>query len=403
MKFFKNFISLYLLVGVLDFSGRYINAAASPCESRVAAIVDDYDSDSEDEDGYSYRGLPHIAPTVQTGSHCLFLSRGIHFARGLFSKADRSRMRRQNAVGQTLYASAAYDMAGVAVGSTESSRAVEAAAVLIKQLIGSLGQEQRHTFQQEYSNSYEGFHKRLGTLQMAGIFRQFTSKKNPQVSTSEYVLHSSKYASGLKFLGNGSELLDPEYDDTGKPKHPYLGNLYVIMVNIDDLEQLNPYFVVHGHANNFITICTHFSRNILEEREVSFPGLIPGKYVVFSVPVRVPSFAGEYKAWYQDKYGISKRVFENKKKAIVTGKVKKNETRSAVEVREAAVCGLLRTYIIPHLDAVIKDHVKRECDARGIVLCYRSLSDGFEETLPSLVLARDQHNRLANNGKSNMT
>jgi hypothetical protein len=396
MKFFKSFILLYFLIGIFDFSGRYINAAAGPSEAAAAAIVDDYDSDSEDEDGYSYQGLPHIASTVQAGSRCLFLSRGIHFARGSFSKADRSRIRRQNAAGKTLYASAAYDMAGVAVGSTESPQAVEAAAARIKQLVGSLGQEQRHRFQQEYSNSYAGFHKRLGTRQMAGIFRRFTSKKNTQVSTSECVLHSSKYAAGLKFLGNEVELLDPEYDAAGKPKHPYLGNLYVIMVNIDDLEQLKPYFVVHGHANNFITICTHFSRNILEEREVSFPGCIPGGYVVFSVPVRVPSFAGEYKSWYQNKYGISKRVFENKKRAITTGKAKKGDTRGQEEVRKIAVRGLLEKYIVPHLNEMVKAHVESECQERGIVLQYKSLlGEGFGPTLPALSLARDQHNKLA--------
>lgn len=395
MKLFKSFILLYLLTGFFAFSSTYINAAAGPSQAAAAAIVDEYDSDSEDEDGYSYQGLPHIAPTVQAGSRCLFLSRGIHFARGSFSKADRSRIRRHNAVGQTIYASAAYDMAKVAVGSAGSPQQVEAAATRIRQLISHLPPAQRHTFQQEYSNSYEGFHKRLGTRQMAGIFRQFTSKKNPQVSTSEYVLHSSKYAAGLKFLGNGVELLDPEYDATGKPKHPYLGNLFVIIVNVDDIAQLDSYFVVHGHANNFITICTHFSRNILEEREVSFPGFIPGRYVVFSVPVRVPSFAGEYKSWYQDKYGISKRVFESKKRAIITGKAKKDDTRSQNELRRVAVCGLLEQYIVPHLNEMVKDHIERESAQRGIIVQYKSLGDGFGQTLPSLVLARDQHKGLA--------
>jgi len=395
MKTLKEFAVFYFLIGIFTFSSVYINAAAGPSAAAAAPIEEEYDSDSEDEDGYSYQGLPHIAPTVQRGSRCLFLSRGIHFARGSFSKADRSRIRRDNAAGQPIYASAAYDMAGVAVGSEESPQQVQEKALQIRRLISGMPLDQRHTFQQLYSNSYEGFHKRLGTRQMAGIFRRFTSKKNPQVSTSEYVLHSSKYAAGVKFLGNGVELLDPQYDATGKPRHPYLGNLFVIMVNIDDLVQLDPYYVVYGHANNVIKICTGYSRNILEEREVSFPGLVPGRYVVFSVPVRVPSFVGEYKSWYQNKYGISKRVFENKKKAIITGKVKKDDKRSVVEVREAAVRGLLEIYIVPHLNEMVTAHVERECQERGIVLQYKKLDDGFGTVLPSIVLARDRHDRLA--------
>ena len=78
-----------------------------------------------------------------------------------------------------------------------------------------------------------------------------------------------------------------------------------------------------------------------------------------------------------------------------TGKVKKDDKRSVVEVREAAVRGLLEIYIVPHLNEMVTAHVERECQERGIVLQYKKLDDGFGTVLPSIVLARDRHDRLA--------
>jgi hypothetical protein len=44
---------------------------------------------------------------------------------------------------------------------------------------------------------------------------------------------------------------------------------------------------------------------------------------------------------------------------------------------------------------MVKAHVESECQERGIVLQYKSLlGEGFGPTLPSLSLARDQHNKL---------
>ena len=310
MQYIKRCRTVLAIIFVWSVVG---NAMEQPGPSQMAAAAAGgqagYDSDSEDERDYQYHGLPHLRLSQRQGTRCLAVSRGIHFSSTSFDKPQRSHMRRADESGWPIYASAAYDMAGVPLGSQTDLDRVQAMAMRIREMIAGLPPEKRNEFQELYSNSYDAFHKKLGKPDPKGIFAQFTSQKNPQVSTSETFLHGARYAAGMKYLGAGIEKLDPEYDGRGKPRHPYLGKLYIMLVDEARTRELEPYFVVWAHANAYIKISEHYSKNVLVEREVSFPGLIPGECVVLSTPVRVPSFAGEYKTWYADKYGISKRVF----------------------------------------------------------------------------------------------
>ncbi|MCL5875408.1 MAG: hypothetical protein M1114_02980 [Candidatus Dependentiae bacterium] len=343
--------------------------------------INSYDSDSEDEEGYTYKGLPHLTiPADKNGKKCIVLSRGIHFAPSKFTRLQRSQMRRTNDEGSDIFCSAAYDLADKPLDSSDTEE-VEEKAIEIREQIKDMEATDRNKFQQIYSNQYDGFHDRLGTNRDGGIFAPFESKKNPQVSTSEDFVHSEKYGYGLKYLGSGIESLDPEYDTTGKPKHPYFGKLFVILAAEDTLDELAPYFVVHGHANDAISISNHFSKNVLSEREVSIPGLIPGDCVVLSIPLRVPSFEGDYKSWYQEKFGISKSSYTRRKKSILEGNKETFKT-------------LLTDVILPHLADKIKDHIIKECKTKNIRLVYKQLNGSFGTTLPSLVLATDCKKRI---------
>ena len=286
-------------------------------------------------------------------------------------------------------------MAGQPLGSPSEPARVYAEAMRIREIIASLPEAKRHVFQELYSNNYDAFHKRLAKPDVQHIFDQFASQKNPQVSTSEYCLHGARYAAGVKYLGAGVEQLDPEYDGNGKPRHPYLGKLYVILVDETRLGELVPFFVVWAHANNLIKVSDHFRKNVLVEREVSFPGFIPGECVVLSVPVRVPSFTGDYKPWYQAKYGLSKRSYNCVKKEITIGKYFKEEKRSPEVVRATAVQGLLEKHILPHLDEILMQHVKSECESHHITLLYKNLGQGFDTALASLANASSQREMLA--------
>lgn len=340
----------------------------------------EYDSDSEDEEGYTYPGLAGLSiPNDKWEKECIALSRGIHFVPTNFTRKKRSELRRVNDAGKAIYCSAAYDLAGQPLDSNDQG--VEEKAIEIRDQIIKMEPKDRNLFQQIYSNQYDGFHQRLGTDKEGGIFQGFKSKKNPQVSTSENFLHSEKYGCGLKFLGTGVEYLDPEYDASGRPKHPYLGKLFVILASKDQVEELAPYFVVHGHANDDITVSDHFRKNVLSEREASMAGLIPGNSVVLSIPLRVPSFKGDYKPFYQDKFGISKPSYSKRKKLITTG-------------NKETVKTLLTNVILPHLAEKMEQHIAIECKAKSIRLVYKQFDGSFGQTLPPLINATDYKKRI---------
>jgi len=353
-----------------------------------------YDSDSEDERDYQYQGMPQVRLPNDPVKRYLFVSRGIHFSPTYIEKQKRSQMCKTDEAGMPIYPSAAYDIAGQPLGSSDAPELLHQAGLQIRHIISSLPEKKRHMFQEIYSNNYDGFHNRLARPCAQGIFNQFTSQKNPQVSTSEYCPHSARYAAGVKFLGAGVKHLDPEYDGQGKPKHPYLGKLYVILIDEQRIGELSPYFVVWGHANNLIKVSDHFRKNVLVEREVSFPGFIPGECVVLSIPLRVPSFTGDYKPWYQDKYGLTSRVFNNKKKMIAGIAIKKGDKRTADELKTAGVQDLLEKYIVPHLAEKLFSHVRDECQKKGITLIFKKTTDGFGESLPDLVNARSQRDLI---------
>lgn len=353
-----------------------------PNEKTDLADDDGYYSDSEDEADYKYQGLAPLTIPKNGMERCLVFGRGIHYSPSKFTREQLSKMRRRNNAGEDIYASAAYDLARVELGENENI--VRLKAQSLRKLISNLSPEKRAVFQQLYSNQYDAFHKKLGQSDIEGIFGQFTSQKNPLVSTSENFFHSGRYAAGFKFLGSGVESLDPAYDANGKPKHPYLGKLFVVLTDEKKMDTLDPYFVVHAHANDMITISDHYSKNVLIEREVSFPGLIPGDCVVLSTAIRVPSFEGNYKSWYQEKFGISERSYKARKKILTTGKYYKNDSRTPEKTKADTVQSLLEQIILPHVAEKLKEHIQKECDSQGIQLVYKGLDGKFGKALPDM-------------------
>ncbi len=385
------FLAIFFSISFLYTSHTVLTMQASDIEDiiqhteQLTLDDDSYYSDSEDEDEYEYTGLPSLEiPEEKHNNDCIPLVRGIHFSPSKFTRQDISEMRRENNTGQDIFCSAAYDLANEQVGSSHNINAIRKHAYKIRKTIKKSLPEDRNKFQEVYTNQYDIFHRNLGKKAKGKLFGLLKSKSNPQVSTGENFLHGSKYAFGLKFLGSHVEILDPAYDNQGKPKHPYLGKLFVLLVNTNQIDALKPYFVAYGHAKNDINISYHYSKNILEEREVSFPGLIPGDCVTLSIPVRVPSFKGDYKPWYQEKFGISKRAYNSRKRVLITGKYFKNSTKDPIEVKKNTVKSLLEKNILPHLEQKLKKHVRKECRDKNINLVYKQLNGAFGSKLPTM-------------------
>lgn len=335
---------------------------------------DQYDSDSEDEDGYEYRGIPALnMPAGNAGHECLAFYRGIHFERNTFSKEARSRFRRSNEARQPIFSSGAFENAQAnPTDRNLNRRLLRRHGRQIKNHISAMNRAHRHVFQQKYTNQYDQFHRAIQNKNEPA-FLNFPSNHNPQASTSEEARHTCKYSFGIKFLGNGARKLKPRYNVNGKPKHPYLGKMYIIIAKTDDLPALDPYFVVHGHAQGYIKISTHFANDILTEREVSFPGFIPGKHVALSMAVRVPSFEGPYKDFYQQKFGITERSYKITQTKIKNGTAKINR---------------LIDRIINHTSETLVKHVRKTCKKHNIRLVFKDLNDGFANQLPDIKAAK---------------
>jgi hypothetical protein len=343
-----------------------VNEQALTMQSKPTVV---YDSDSEDEYGYEYRGDRPLCFRGKKNCKALIFFRGIHFLPSIFSKKERSNARKIFEMGMPIFSLASYKRSQSKCTDRytkgESQDLVSISLKMRDRIINF--KNRRDKFQHLYINSYNKF------------IEQF--KCNPIVSTSEIFRPCGKYAYGTKFSANGIKKLRPEYDKNGKPKHPYLGKVYVMLVADGDVEKLGGYFVVHAHKNKRIKVSCHFSNNILSEREVSFPGFIPGNCVVFEKPVRLPSFSGEYKKYYAQKYGITKRSFK-----IIQGKLQKDLDKTDPEAprKKLATVDNLITKVIEHTAEMLKNHIEKECREKNIEIVYKSFDNGFSPELPKL-------------------
>jgi TPR repeat protein len=131
---------------------------------------------------------------------------------------------------------------------------------------------------------------------------------NPLVSTAEVPEPSLGYAYGLKT--NKGQASRPHFDKEGKPENPYLGKFYIILLPLEKVKEL--FRVVESYAK-IETLVNCFFKHAME---ATFPGFIPGKYVVYEHIVRVPNFQHKWKEEHQLKYGLNKTTYTNRRKKI---------------------------------------------------------------------------------------
>ena len=351
-----------------------------------------YDSDSEDEANYRYKGFSDFdIPEHLRGRRCLVIFRGIHFS-GL-SKEYRSYLRKTTMAGENIYSSAIYDVSGIGFEDRYLSSQDLASqdlpnndlvenAIEVRNKITSLSFEDRNRFQTLYVNQYKKFHSQLEapTSEFEEIFDGFESSQNPQLSFSEELLHPYKYAFGQKSSMRSDVVLEPEYDDVGNPKHPYLGEIYVVMIPIDEIEEIDPYFVVSSYARNEIFVSTYPRKNILSEREVTIPGFIDGRYVVYNKAVRVPSFAwGEYQPYYAEKYNVTNHSFK-----IQQTKLRNHNFQYKNMIEK----------VFKHNSIKLMEHIVSVCVENDVTIVYRDFDLRFVTELPNLELAKENRRRL---------
>lgn len=283
-----------------------------------------YDTDSEDEKNYKY-SQPQILENLNlnsfSGKKVHILYRGHHFLKNKFTKKERAQEIKNNPVEQPIHSAAVMELTN-GPAKPEIIGVIKKIQAEIEALDGTGGPtingftclSGRDAFHHLYSNDYNKFSTYM-RYKIRGeyydFFKNLSFSSNPLVSCSDELLHGAKYAFGRKNYGSESITLTPDYDVNGKPRHPYLGRIFGIILKDENMESTHIYGVVPNHNEGNIKIKTHYSNNILSEREVSVVGSIPGESVVFSQLARVPSFNHEYREYYGRKYGLSKRRFDN--------------------------------------------------------------------------------------------
>jgi len=182
----------------------------------------------------------------------------------------------------------------------------------------------------------------------------------------------------IKYISvDGTEVIDPKYDESGKPKHPYLGKIYVLVVNTSEIEELDPCFVVYEYTNN---PDSRFGYLKVYDREVAFPGFVPGRNVAFSKTLRVPSFSGEYKSYYEQKYGINEYKFKY---------IKEQLARNNVECVKSLIDDISK-----FTTKKLREHIDRECWSNEIKIVYKGIDGGFSSESPSLDSMRNTRKAL---------
>ncbi len=173
-----------------------------------------------------------------------------------------------------------------------------------------------------YSQNYDAYHKALGQFvsgdldeedPLYPLFEGLTGGGNPKVSTGDVPTHAARYAYGLKpYKGHESEVLEPEYDEHGTPKHPYSGRIYVSLHPLTDYEENGPEALVELQRQKRINI----GQVILPERETPFEGYLGAGRIKHQLAAKFPDFRRPYKTVYAEKYGLSKETFDGFREAI---------------------------------------------------------------------------------------
>lgn len=263
----------------------------------------------------------------------------MHYLQELFPTADDRKTHRQKAkAGTPLFCSAAYALLGKTFLSQEDAdiTLLEKNAQLIENILRKFKTtypKEYYKFHELYSNNHKNFHEYLTNVidlkevqnqhylypfyrykvlfdEAIGLGTQDkydAFQRNPFVSCSMTIKHALKYSFGLKSF-DGTPL-EPEYTPIKsnspyrEPIHPYLGMLYVILINPQDLLNLNPTSIVGAQQQRYLEVKSIVHNNILSEYEVSFFGWIPPQHVFSTVPVRVPNFKRGMKPYHELKYG----------------------------------------------------------------------------------------------------
>lgn len=318
------------------------------------------DSDSEDEGLDELKPLPPLAFSDQA-HECFTVFHGDHYVPKWISHEKRSRLRKENKAGQPTLSFAA-------AGTDKDGYSTAIKLTNAKAIASALG-----AYKRAHTRAYYGAMQHyIATFSDCSWFAPaFESPiiRNVLISASESPKTASLFGAACKGFGQDSDgqafmVLNPEYDASGAPKKPYIGELSCYVINTTEVAATEPFFALWENGNRHIGLDTFH----IHGSEVAFHGYIPGKYNVLSVPIRVPSFQSDWNENFKAKYGLTKTIYKN-----YQIKVMNDPLIAEKSILPKSIKDLLEEYVIPQLSRRVETHLKTECEKNGIQLVSKAI------------------------------
>lgn len=172
----------------------------------------------------------------------------------------------------------------------------------------------KHRLHQLISNSYDRYHEEVESGESGELLGGLDSSESPYVATADEPYHAFRYAYGLKLPDCQKEYaFRPNFRPHKKlkPKHHLVGKVIVF------LHPLHAYLESDAAHVPTLGALGEISPGWLAryECETTFQTSVAGKYIVLEEIAKVPSLI-KYNSNYHARYGLTERVFNNRKKKL---------------------------------------------------------------------------------------
>lgn len=253
-----------------------------------------------------------------------------------------------------------------------------------------------HYYSDDYDGSKESMERALKRKEreekpkpLDELFLELPNPEIPKVSTGDVPVHAARYAYGLKpYGGHEDEVLEPGYDERGRPRHPYSGKLYVSIHPISDYGSTGPLHLVTMQNEHEINI----GQVIIYERESQFEALLDKDRVKSQFKAKFPNFSKAYKSVYLEEYGLTEDLFDVFRQTLLGTAVDSDE-RTFVE-------SLLSQYLAMHAELRMIEAASQEASKQGGILIYRTGTRSFGFEPPPVEKSTPKRTRKKKEGSS---
>lgn len=315
--------------------------------------------------------------------------RGIHYVTSRWDADARRKHRDMDEVGKPQYSSAVFEATNVKsyhqyIDNLENDDDFEQRLTSNAEKIHKLLLAMQHSLpvawggyvylclfyllQYWYSYDYDGLPSRLDKdfkEENSHFSPYLLNAARPLLSTGDIPYHACKYAYGVKlYEGHEDERLRPRWRRNGRAERPYSGKIYVSLHPLTDYTEQNPSHITSLFKHGFVRL----SNLIAPERETSFLGYMPSERVVYQHKAKYPSFKGNYKSSYEEKYGIDRQMYN-----LIKNALREHPPHSKKRRRIKAILG---EYFCSYQEVRLIDIAADKAREQNAVLIYRD-EDGL--------------------------